>query len=283
MNIIFVCTGNTCRSPMAEGYLKSLNIDGVLVSSAGLEENGAPVSENSAAVMREMGIDISLHTSRALTREDIESSDKIYVMTPTHKHFLDGVLKNFDIDGKKIEVLSEKGISDPYLSDIGVYRKCRDEIIEAINKIFGICEATVLSLDKNDAETIEKIEKACFSTPWSINSINEAIEHNNIFLGIKENETLIGYISFNCLFDECYIGNIAVLPEYRQKGVAKKLLSSAIALSIEMNAAFISLEVRESNSPAINLYKKFGFKEEGRRKNYYEHPKEDAIILTRRF
>ena len=57
MNVLFVCTGNTCRSPMAEGYLKSKNLKAVTVRSAGIYADGSPVSENSAAVMEEAGID----------------------------------------------------------------------------------------------------------------------------------------------------------------------------------------------------------------------------------
>ena len=77
MNILFVCTGNTCRSPMAEGYLRSKGIDGVTVSSRGLVADGSPVSPNSKTAMAEVGIDIAAHISRQITADDINKADKI--------------------------------------------------------------------------------------------------------------------------------------------------------------------------------------------------------------
>ncbi|MBR3961706.1 MAG: low molecular weight phosphatase family protein, partial [Clostridia bacterium] len=107
MKIIFVCTGNTCRSPMAEGYLKSLNIGGLEVASRGLQAGGG-VSENSVAAMQEIGIDISAHTPRNLTREEIDGADIIVCMTATHKAILESAGVKADI-----RVLGS-GISDPF-------------------------------------------------------------------------------------------------------------------------------------------------------------------------
>ena len=70
MNILFVCTGNTCRSPMAEYYLNSLHIKGITATSAGIYAVGEPISESSAEVLREIGIDASAHISRLLSRQD---------------------------------------------------------------------------------------------------------------------------------------------------------------------------------------------------------------------
>ena len=76
MNILFVCTGNTCRSPMAEGYLRSKKLGGVTVLSRGLACDGSPVSLNSKTAMAEVGIDISGHISRQITDRDIKNADK---------------------------------------------------------------------------------------------------------------------------------------------------------------------------------------------------------------
>ncbi len=125
--IIFVCTGNTCRSPMAEGYLKSKNRKDLDIISRGLAADGSPVSENSVLAMKELGIDISAHTSKQLTFADIDETSVFICMSASHADILEGL----GIDKMKLFVL---GISDPYGADIEVYKKCRDEIIEGIDE-----------------------------------------------------------------------------------------------------------------------------------------------------
>lgn len=125
--IIFVCTGNTCRSPMAEGYLKSKNRKDLDIISRGLAADGAPVSENSVLAMKELGIDISAHTSKQLTFADIDETSVFICMSASHADILEGL----GIDKMKLFVL---GISDPYGADIEVYKKCRVEIIEGIDE-----------------------------------------------------------------------------------------------------------------------------------------------------
>ena len=125
--IIFVCTGNTCRSPMAEGYLKSKNRKDLEVLSRGLAADGSAVSENSALAMKELGIDISTHVSRQLTFADIDESTVFITMSATHADILEGL----GIDKMKIFVL---GIPDPYGGDPHEYKTCRDEIIAGIDE-----------------------------------------------------------------------------------------------------------------------------------------------------
>jgi len=85
------------------------------------------------------------------------------------------------------------------------------------------------------------------------------------------------------VLDEGYIANIAVFPEHRRKGVAGQLLQVFMNFAEANRLAFLTLEVRASNQAAIALYANRGFEEVGRRKNYYEHPREDAIIMTKEF
>lgn len=125
--IIFVCTGNTCRSPMAEGYLKSKNRKDLDIISRGLAADGSPVSENSVLAMKELGIDISAHVSKQLTFADIDETSVFICMSASHADILEGL----GIDKMKLFVL---GISDPYGADITIYKKCRDEIIEGIDE-----------------------------------------------------------------------------------------------------------------------------------------------------
>ena len=93
MKILFVCTGNTCRSPMAqaiaEDYIKKHNIKNIEISSCGIyPETGANASKNAVEVMKELGIDISKHKARQFDANDITDSDIIVVMSPRHMELL---------------------------------------------------------------------------------------------------------------------------------------------------------------------------------------------------
>ena len=100
---------------------------------------------------------------------------------------------------------------------------------------------------------------------------------------VQDGEHVIGYVGMMTVLDEGYISNVAVSPEHRRRGIADMLLSYLHAEAEKLALSFVSLEVRASNTPAISLYAKHGYIEEGRRKNYYQKPREDAIIMTRRW
>ena len=281
MNILFVCTGNTCRSPMAEGYLKSKEIDGVTVSSRGLAADGSPVSVNSKTVMDEAGINIGGHISKQLTDRDINGADKIICLSPSHK----AVLLSAGVPENKLFVLGN-GISDPFGGDISVYRRCRDEIFAAVDALLkdgffsNIC---IVPLEPRHIKDIAKLESLCFSEPWSEEGILEAYRLGTRFFVAETGKMLIGYIGIKAVVDEGYITNIAVFPEFRRKGVAADLLNKVFDYAKEKRLSFVSLEVRPSNNAAVSLYQKTGFKEEGRRKDFYRLPREDALIMTKRF
>ena len=131
---------------------------------------------------------------------------------------------------------------------------------------------------------IVKIEKNCFSSPWTYDGIKEELENENshFLVAVSDNET-IGYIGVQEICGEGYITNIGVLPSFRRNGIGEALLTKAIEGSRERKCEFISLEVRESNGPAISLYEKLGFKKCGKRKNFYSNPTEDGLIYTLKF
>lgn len=126
------------------------------------------------------------------------------------------------------------------------------------------------------------IETECFSYPWSKQSLEEELNNEtSLFLVAKEENEVIGYIGMSIVIDEGYIFNVAVRENHRNKGVATALINELVTYGKKNNFSFITLEVRESNLPAISLYSKFGFIKAGERKNYYSNPKENAILMTK--
>lgn len=134
---------------------------------------------------------------------------------------------------------------------------------------------------KGDAAAIADIEKACFSVPWSEEAIKETLcERNSLFYCALRGEKLFGYIGSYSVLDEVYITNIAVLKEYRKNGAARALLKRLSEDSKKSKKAFVTLEVRKSNLPAVSLYESEGFVLSGERKDFYEKPREDGLIYT---
>lgn len=131
---------------------------------------------------------------------------------------------------------------------------------------------------------VAALELACFSRPWSRQMLAEELDNQcAAFLVALEPETekVIGYAGLLVAADEGYITNVAVDPSRRRQGVAAQLLQVFDNFARGNQLAFLTLEVRPSNTAAIALYQGFGFREVGRRRNYYDLPKEDALILTK--
>ncbi|MBQ0111426.1 MAG: tRNA (adenosine(37)-N6)-threonylcarbamoyltransferase complex transferase subunit TsaD [Oscillospiraceae bacterium] len=130
---------------------------------------------------------------------------------------------------------------------------------------------------KEIVEEIFAIESACFADPWAKEVIEKS--DNTHFLVYYAQSKAAGYVSTNLVAGEGFINNIAVLPQYRRRGIAKELLNKLLALYLPV-CDNISLEVRESNAAAIDLYKSRSFEEIGRRRDFYRHPTEDALIYA---
>ena len=129
---------------------------------------------------------------------------------------------------------------------------------------------------------IAELEKICFSDPWSERSIASELENKLAFwLVALEGDMVVGYIGSQTVMDETDMMNVAVHPDYRRRGVAEALVNGLVAYLQKTGSRCLTLEVRASNAPAIALYGKLGFTEQGRRKNYYRNPKEDALILRK--
>ena len=143
---------------------------------------------------------------------------------------------------------------------------------------FQICPAA-----EADLEAIEAIEVACFSLPWTREQLlSQLPDEQHEFLTAKDDTgAVLGYVGMMTVLDEGYISNVAVRPDCRRRGIADALIRETLDAADRRELAFVTLEVRSGNEAAIALYAKHGFLPVGRRKNYYELPREDAILMTK--
>lgn len=143
----------------------------------------------------------------------------------------------------------------------------------------------IVPMNADHLDEIAELEQVCFSTPWSRNMLAEELDNacSAFLVALDDGGHVAGYAGLQVILDEGYITNVAVQPEYRRQGVAGQLLAVFLNFAKDNHLAFLTLEVRASNYGAIALYGGLGFRSVGRRKNYYEHPKEDAIIMTKEF
>lgn len=129
---------------------------------------------------------------------------------------------------------------------------------------------------------VEKIERRSFSEPWSTLSFQQSLYDSGcLFLVAEEGKEFLGYAIGWIVVDELHIGNLAVHPQKRGEGIGKRLLAALISQGMEKGCKMVTLELRESNQVAFNLYTEEGFKPVGIMRDYYRHPKEDAIVMMK--
>ena len=147
-------------------------------------------------------------------------------------------------------------------------------------RLMKTCSHQVLPIEKKHLAELVLLEGHCFSDPWTIDQYLESLEQNNFkALGIFQDKELIAYISFNLMYDEAEIINLAVHPRYRRTGLARSLVSKALEICSLAMVKKVFLEVRPSNYPALGIYRGFGFRKISRRKKYYSDNLEDALVL----
>lgn len=126
-----------------------------------------------------------------------------------------------------------------------------------------------------------KIEELCFSDPWSEGAFTDSLKSEFSHFKVWEEEgSVLGYIGFYAVAGEGSITNVAVHPSQRKKGIGLALVREILTLGKELGLDYVTLEVRESNSPAISLYEKCGFRNMGTRRNFYTKPRENAVIMN---
>lgn len=142
---------------------------------------------------------------------------------------------------------------------------------------------SIAPVTADDVPSIVAIEQAAFSDPWSAASFREALAHPAVFFAgaRRDGGELVGYVVAWFAADEGEIANLAVAPEGWGVGIGRALLDAALDEARRRHVTAMYLEVRDSNDRARRLYRSRGFEEVGRRRGYYQHPPEDAIVLRR--
>lgn len=137
----------------------------------------------------------------------------------------------------------------------------------------------LVTMEERHLAALAEIEKACFHAPWSEKMLREELG-KGIFLVAEQDGKTAGYVGCQTVLDEGYITNVAVSPDFRRQGIARALIAKLLAQAKAAGLSFVTLEVRESNAPAIALYAGASFAPVGTRKNFYSNPTENAVLMT---
>lgn len=144
-------------------------------------------------------------------------------------------------------------------------------------------EYRIIDAEERHIDDIEEIERLCFSLPWTKEQLRGQLRNgqHEFLAAVDKEERPLGYVGMMYVLDEGYISNVAVAGEYRRLGIGDALIETLEERAEALSLAFLTLEVRAGNTAAIRLYEKHGFAQVGRRKNYYELPREDALLMTK--
>ena len=143
----------------------------------------------------------------------------------------------------------------------------------------------ILPMTEEHIEQVLQVEEACFSIPWTREDFQREMKENKmaIYRIAVLDDKIVGYAGMWHVVTEGHITNVAVLEQYRRRGVAKALMEEIINIAQQKQMIGITLEVRISNIAAQKLYTKSCFRPEGFRKNYYQDTQEDAVIMWKYF
>jgi len=248
------------------------------IASAGLSAwPGAPAEPNAIAAAAEMGADLTPHLTRQATPALLEQADFVVCLAVGHAR----QAARFVPDGK-IHVLAG-GIADPFGGSPETYRACARQIDGALPALLPdfLCKASIVPTQEAHLPALAELERLAFSPPASEAKLRErlGIEHFHSLTATLD-ECIAGFLGVDEIAGEAFVDDLAVFPQYRRQGVASALLARAETGAILRGCGKIHLECRESNTAALKLYESRGYKRVGRRKGFYENPKEDAILMT---
>ena len=239
--LLFVCTGNTCRSPMAEVLYKAKCPDDEVASRGVAVDEGDPATENARLAVARLGLSLEGHAARQLTEAD--AACRFLTMTAAHAD-----VARLLLPGADVRRLACHDITDPYGEDLERYCACRDEIRTAI-----------------DAYIVSEMEQICFDDAWSLPAIESFLQNGGVATVCP-----YGYVLTREAGGETELMRIAVLPEFRGRGYGRELLGL-------VKVPNMFLEVRTGNAAARALYEKEGFSQIGTRRCYYWNG-EDAVL-----
>ena len=144
----------------------------------------------------------------------------------------------------------------------------------------SFCGYRLMQMSPEDAREAAQIEAGIFSMPWSENSFRTSLQSKDTcYLCWRDENEMVGYCGFLQSFDEADITNVAVRSDHRGRGLGRKMLEELMKCGNQRGVSRFTLEVRKSNETALSLYQSLGFESAGIRKNFYEKPKEDAVIM----
>ena len=142
-------------------------------------------------------------------------------------------------------------------------------------------EITIRRMTMDDVDGVYAVEIGTFVDAWSRDAFVSDMKNPVArYLVAEQDGKTAGYVGCQTVLDEGYITNVAVSPDFRRQGIARALIAELTAKAGENKLAFVTLEVRESNAPAIALYNGAGFAPVGKRKNFYSNPTENAVLMT---
>ena len=291
--IIFICTGNQCRSPMASGIAKrevrrrGLDVE---ISSAGTGATvGYPASVNARTACAEIGIDISAHRARQV-EDCADSSETLFVcMTERHAAYLH---RRLSIPAERIMILG-RGIPDPFGQPLDVYRTtCRaieEAVIQLFDRLDPLFEHTentisfeIRDMTAEDIPNAAAIENEAFGDPWSASAFADEINNPLAdMIAAVSGKALCGYACMISAGGVSEIPKICVAQEFRRRGIGRALMSELEKRAVQLGSDELTLEVRVSNKAAQELYSGQGFVSLGIRPGFYSEPREDAVIMTK--
>lgn len=137
------------------------------------------------------------------------------------------------------------------------------------------------NITDSDVEQIAELEKQIFSDAWTVKGISDTAQQSQAFITIaEENGEIAGYCIIYFVLDEAEIARIAISDKWRRKGVGRQLLDYTCVCCKEKQVERLLLDVRESNTGARAFYENYGFEIDGIRKNFYDMPKEHAVLMS---
>ena len=140
----------------------------------------------------------------------------------------------------------------------------------------------IRDMSGHDLSDVHSLETSYDPTPWSLNALQYELNNNESILKVAvRDDKVIGYVCIRTLLDITHVMKVTVLPDYKRNGIGSALLNESLKKLrvLKPDVEHVTLEVRESNGAAVNLYNKLGFRKTGFRKNYYKNPSEDGLVM----